>query len=61
MFDDIEEFSHLLEEAQQWADMHNETAVIIVVDGECDLMLASSVVDNSKILERVHPRWPISL
>jgi len=61
MFDDIEEFSHLLEEAQQWADMHNETAVIIVVDGECDLMLASSVVDKSKILERVHPRWPISL
>lgn len=61
MYDDVDEFSHLLEEAQSWADRYNETAVIVVVDGECDLMLASSVTDVTQVIERIHPQWTISL
>jgi hypothetical protein len=60
MFDDVDEFSYLLEEAQNWANRYNEIAVIVMIDGECDLMLASSVTDITQVIERVHPQWTIS-
>lgn len=60
MFDDYGDFCALIEEGQQLADQIGESACLVIIDDCIDVMLVSSVIDQSQIIERIHPQWTIN-